>query len=211
MSLKDRQEIQDEEESRFEEPLEFNETFMRRKQRKPIPRVDHLSVQDVQAILMENYSLRQELNVLHHQFQSDRISLERQLRRTLARNDYLETRWAQKKRQERDDSIFQERRKSLGDIERPFYPQVYYPQEEGEEEEEEDEEGRFMMHLSPQPNFGPPPGYPPLVMRRRSKSRYEEDDEPPLHLMNQMTLGPLRSPHHSSMGPSQRRRKPSFM
>ncbi|KAI9283326.1 hypothetical protein BY458DRAFT_552067 [Sporodiniella umbellata] len=234
MSSKDRQEIQNEDAGRFEEQLEFNEAPpppSRRKQRKSMIRVDHLSVQDVQDIIMENYSLRQELDMIHHQFDAERMGLERQLRHTLARNDFLETRWALRKQQERD--TFSERRRSFGDID-PYRTDPYgyhnHPDDEEDDEEEDMEEERsrrYLMHhhhhppppsfgpLPPPSSLGPPPGCPPWALRKKPKGRYEEEnpevDEPLIHWMNDMSLGPLQLPHHPPAGPTHRRRKPSFM
>lgn len=97
-------------------------------------RVDQLSAQDIQAILMENYSLRQEIEALSHQFAIEKMSLHRHLRHVTARNQYLEEemRLTNKKRyrQKQDAMIIDEinkkgslleRRKSLNDIEGPLY------------------------------------------------------------------------------------------
>ncbi|KAI8889014.1 hypothetical protein K501DRAFT_282456 [Backusella circina FSU 941] len=58
----------------------------------PMFRVEQLTHQDVQAILMENYNLKRDMNEMQHQFRAERSDLHRRLRHTMARLFYLEDR-----------------------------------------------------------------------------------------------------------------------
>jgi hypothetical protein len=57
----------------------------------PMPlRMDQISMQEIHAIIEENVSLRNELEALAHQFQMERLDLQRRLRHITARVQYLE-------------------------------------------------------------------------------------------------------------------------
>lgn len=53
-------------------------------------RMDQMSIQEVHAIIEENMSLRNEIEAMAHQFQMERIDLQRRLRHITARVQYLE-------------------------------------------------------------------------------------------------------------------------
>lgn len=101
--------------------------FVPKKGKRPYPmlRIDQLSAQDIQAILMENYALRQEIEIMSHQFHVERMNLQRRLRHIMARNQFLEEmRWSNKRRHRQRQEIpgedlkkyLPERRKSFSDV-----------------------------------------------------------------------------------------------
>ncbi|RCH99044.1 hypothetical protein CU097_015442 [Rhizopus azygosporus] len=140
--------------------------FAPKKGKRPYPmlRVDQLSVQDIQAILMENYSLRQEIEIMSHQFHVERMNLQRRLRHIMARNQYLEEmRWSSKKRhRQKQESLAEdlrkhlpERRKSFSDVDgsgpvyRDDHPYLVYrdmrPFDDGYYNDDEDEHPESMI------------------------------------------------------------------
>lgn len=72
------------------DPRNSNGFFQEPPPNRPHIRIDQLTVNDIHAIIDENQSLLAELDAMSHQFQMEKMDLQRRLRHITARVQYLE-------------------------------------------------------------------------------------------------------------------------